>query len=59
MSRIVIPDDAPPVMGNSPSYRKLLEQTPLDYYDTLPGNEERLIERVAGAEVAIALGIFC
>lgn len=53
MPRIVIPDDAPPVMGTSPAYRKLLEQTPADYYDTLPGSEERLIERVARAEVVI------
>lgn len=53
MLRIVIPDDAPPVMGSSPAYRKLLEQTPVDYYDTLPGTEERLIERLAGAEVVI------
>jgi len=53
MPRIVIPDDAPPVMGASAAYRKLLEQTPVEYYDTLPSNEELLIERVALAEVVI------
>jgi phosphoglycerate dehydrogenase-like enzyme len=53
MPRIVIPDDAPPVMGASPAYRKLLEQTPVEYYDSLPGNESRLIERVALADVVI------
>ncbi len=53
MPRIVIPDDAPPVMAASRAYGKLLEQTPVDYYDTLPGAEEHLIERIAGAEIVI------
>jgi D-3-phosphoglycerate dehydrogenase len=53
MPRIVIPDDAPPVMASSAAYRKLLEQTRVDYYDTLPGGEDRLIERIAGAEIVI------
>jgi len=48
MPRIVIPDDAPPVMAASAAYRKLLDETPVDYYDTLPGAEDRLIERIAG-----------
>jgi D-3-phosphoglycerate dehydrogenase len=53
MPRIVIPDDAPPVMAASAAYRKLLAQTPVDYYDTLPGTEDHLIERIAGAEIVI------
>ncbi len=40
-------------MGTSPAYQKLLEQTPVDYYDTLPSDEERLIERIASAGVVI------
>src|SRR5258708_28923483 len=55
MPRIVIPDDAPPVMAPSADYRKLLAQTSVDYYDTLPGTEERLIERIAGAEIVISV----
>jgi len=55
MPRIVIPDDAPPVMAPSAAYRKLLTQTPVDYYDTLPGTENRLIERIAEAEIAISI----
>jgi len=55
MPRIVIPDDAPPVMAPSAAYRKLLAQTSVDYYDTLPGTEERLIERIAGAEIVISV----
>lgn len=53
MPRIVIPDDAPPVMAPSQAYHKLLERSPVDYHDTLPGTEERLTERVAGAEIVI------
>jgi len=53
MPRIVIPDDAPPVMASSPAYRRLREKTPVEYYDTLPASEERLIERIAGAEIVI------
>ena len=55
MPRIVIPDDAPPVMASSPSYRRLLEQTPVDYHDTLPESEEQLIQRIAGFDVVICI----
>jgi phosphoglycerate dehydrogenase-like enzyme len=53
MTRIVIPDDAPPVMASSQAYRKLLDRTDVDYYDTLPGSEEGLIQRIASAEIVI------
>ena len=55
MPRIVIPDDAPPVMAASAAYRKLLDEIPVDYYDTLPGADEQLIERIAGAEIVISI----
>jgi phosphoglycerate dehydrogenase-like enzyme len=50
---IVIPDDAPPVMAPSHAYRKLLETNPAEYHNTLPGSEERLVERIREAEVVI------
>lgn len=53
MPRIVIPDDAPPVMASSAAYRILLERAAVDYHATLPASEERLIERIAGAGVVI------
>jgi D-3-phosphoglycerate dehydrogenase len=53
MPRIVIPDDAPPVMRPSRAYAGLIEKTPVDYYDSLPGSEERLIERIRDAEIVI------
>lgn len=51
--RLVIPDDAPPVMATSAAYRSLVARTPVEHHDTLPGSEERLIERIRGAEVVI------
>jgi D-3-phosphoglycerate dehydrogenase len=53
MAKIVIPDDAPAVMAASAAYQKLVATTPVDYYDTLPGTEDRLIERITDAEVVI------
>jgi phosphoglycerate dehydrogenase-like enzyme len=53
MPRIVIPDDAPPVMASSAAYRALLERAAVDYHGTLPASEEGLIERIAGAGVVI------
>jgi phosphoglycerate dehydrogenase-like enzyme len=56
---IVIPDDAPPVMGASRAYRSMLERTPVTYFDTLPGSEAELIERIRSAEVVINIRSSC
>lgn len=53
MHRIVIPDDAPPVMASSAAYRALVDRTAVEHHDTLPAGEARLIERIAGADVVI------
>ncbi|HTT61840.1 MAG TPA: NAD(P)-dependent oxidoreductase [Bryobacteraceae bacterium] len=53
MPTIVIPDDAPPVMAASEAYARLLRRMRVDYHDTLPGSEERLIERIGAAEIVI------
>lgn len=50
---IVVPDDAPPVLFPSQAYQRLKERTAVDYYDTLPGSEQKLIERIGEAEVVI------
>lgn len=50
MPSIVIPDDQPVVMGNSAAYKKWRTVT---YYDTLPGSEDALLERIRGFEVVI------
>jgi D-3-phosphoglycerate dehydrogenase len=53
MPRIVIPDDAPPVMAPSAAYRTLLDREAVDYHASLPAGEAGLIERIAGAAVVI------
>lgn len=56
---IVIPDDAPPVMGPSQAYRTLRERMPVDYHDTLPGSEAALIERIREADIVINIRSSC
>jgi phosphoglycerate dehydrogenase-like enzyme len=51
--RVAIPDDCPPVLALSPAFHALRERATVDYFETLPGSQERLIERVQGAEIAI------
>jgi phosphoglycerate dehydrogenase-like enzyme len=53
MPRIVVPDDAPPVLATSRAWQRLREHPGVDYHDTLPGSEERLLERIAGCEVVL------
>ena len=53
MIRIAIPDDAPPVLASSVAWRELEGRAELDYYDTLPGSEERLAERISQAEAVL------
>ena len=59
MPKIVIPDDAPPVMGPSHAYRALLDRTPVDYFDSLPKSEAELIERIHSAEIVINIRSSC
>ena len=49
---ICIPDDAPPVLRASAVWAELAAHH-IDYHDSLPGSEERLIERIANAEVVL------
>ncbi|MBI3278773.1 MAG: glycerate dehydrogenase [Acidobacteria bacterium] len=59
MARVVVPDDSPPVLASSRAFPKLLERTQVDYYDSLPGSEERLIERVRDAEIVLNIRSSC
>ena len=59
MPRIVIPDDAPPVMGPSAAFRELQQRAEVVYHDTLPGTEDRLIERLRDAGIAINIRSSC
>src|ERR1039458_9014324 len=49
---ICIPDDAPPVLRASAVWAELAAHH-IDYQDSLPGSEERLIERIGNAEVVL------
>jgi phosphoglycerate dehydrogenase-like enzyme len=53
MPRIVVPDDAPPVLGPSQAWLQFPGREAIPYFDSLPGTEERLLDRIAGAEVVI------
>lgn len=51
--RVHIPDDAPPVLRSSAVWPDLATRADLVYYDTLPGSENGLIERIEDAEVVL------
>ena len=53
MPRIHIPDDAPPVLAVSGVWPELAARAELVYHDTLAGSEDRLIERIADAELVL------
>ena len=51
--KIYIPDDAPPVLRPSAVWAELAARAALDYHDTLPGSEDRLIERIGEAGLVL------
>jgi len=53
MIRISIPDDSPPVLRSSSVWQDLETRAKLDYFDTLPGSEDRLVERIAAADAVL------
>src|SRR6266542_2334461 len=53
MPRIVVPDDAPPVLAPSQAWQNFPDRNGTAYFDSLPGAEEKLLERIAGAEVVV------
>lgn len=53
MLSLVIPDDYPAVMAASKAYRELTASHSVQYYDSLPGSEDALIERIRDFELVI------
>jgi len=51
--KLVVPDDWPPVLAASAAFARLHEVSEVEYFDTLPGSPEGLIERIRDAEVVI------
>jgi len=59
MTLISIPDDAPPVLATSGAWPSLQARAQVDYHNSLPGSEERLIERIGAAEVVLNIRSSC
>src|SRR5262245_10527429 len=53
MPNICVPDDSPAVLAPSAAFPTLRERAEVDYHDTLPGTEDKLIERIGQAEVVL------
>ncbi len=53
MMRVAIPDDAPPVLAGSAAWHELSAIAECEYHNTLPGSEERLVERIRHAEAVL------
>jgi len=53
LTAICVPDDAPPVLANSAAWVELAGRASVAYYDTLPGSEQRLVERIGGAGIVL------
>jgi D-3-phosphoglycerate dehydrogenase len=59
MPKVIVPDDWPAVLGVSPALAVLREFAEVEYFDTLPGSAERLIERIRDAELVINIRSSC
>ncbi len=53
MPSIVIPDDYPVVIATSAAYQRFTAKDRVAYYDSLPGSEDALIDRIRDGEVVI------
>jgi D-3-phosphoglycerate dehydrogenase len=57
--KIVVPDDSPPVLAPSRAYQNLTARAAIEYYDSLPGSQERLIDRIREAEIVLNIRSSC
>ena len=53
MPKVVVPDDCPPVLGPSIAFANLGQFAEVEYFDTLPGSEGKLIDRIRDAELVV------
>jgi phosphoglycerate dehydrogenase-like enzyme len=53
MPKVVVPDDWPPVLAASAGFPRLRELADVEYFDTLPGSESALIDRIRDADAVI------
>jgi phosphoglycerate dehydrogenase-like enzyme len=56
---IVVPDDSPPVLGNSPALPRLRQLGEIRYFDSLPNGESDLISRIHDAAIVVNIRSSC
>jgi D-3-phosphoglycerate dehydrogenase len=59
VARIVIPDDSPPVISGTPALEQIRASGETVVYNSPPGSEEDLIQRLQGAHTAVNLRGYC
>lgn len=53
LPQVAVPDDCPPVLAASPAFETLRGIAEIRYFDTLPGSELGLIERIRDADAVM------
>jgi phosphoglycerate dehydrogenase-like enzyme len=56
---IVIPDDFPPVISNTPALERLKTQGEVDLYTSRPDTPDELIRRIRGAHTVVNIRAYC
>ncbi|HSF31667.1 MAG TPA: phosphoglycerate dehydrogenase [Candidatus Tectomicrobia bacterium] len=57
--RIVIPDDFPPVISNTPALETLKTHGNVDLYTSRPDSQDELITRIRGAHTVVNIRAYC
>ena len=56
---IVIPDDFPPVISNTPALERLKTQGEVDLYTSGPDTQDEIIRRIRGAHTVVNIRAYC
>ncbi len=56
---IVIPDDFPPVISNTPALERLRTQGHVDLYTSRPDTQDEVIRRIRGAHTVVNIRAYC
>jgi len=58
-AKIVIPDDFPPVISNTPALDRLKTHGEVDLYTSRPDTQDELIKRIRGAHTVVNIRAYC
>ena len=58
-AKIVIPDDFPPVISNTPALESLKTHGDVDLYTSRPDTQDELIRRIRGAHTVVNIRAYC